>query len=101
MRRLASHVDTSSPAYRANREHNLQLAHDLRERLHAARHVRPEKALKRLAEQNKLTVRARLDLLLDRGSPFLELSSLAAAEAYDGEAPQALVVTGHRRRQRP
>jgi 3-methylcrotonyl-CoA carboxylase beta subunit len=94
VQRLASHIDTSSPAYRANREHNLKLAHDLRERLHAARHVRPEKALKRLEEQNKLTVRARLDLLLDRGSPFLELSPLAAAEAYDGEAPQALVVTG-------
>ncbi len=94
MQRIESHVDTASSAYRANRTHNLALAQELREKLHAARHVRPEKALKRLEEQGKLTVRARLDLLLDRGSPFLELSALAAGEAYGGEAPQALVVTG-------
>lgn len=94
MQRIESHVDTASATYAAYREHNLGLAEELREKLHAARHVRPEKALARLAEQGKLTVRARLDLLLDRGAPFLELSALAAGEAYGGEAPQALVVTG-------
>jgi len=94
MRRIDSHVDTSSPGYRANREHNLALAAELRARLHAARHERPEKALRRLAEQGKQTVAERLDLLLDPGAPFLELSPLAAGESYGGEAPRALVVTG-------
>ena len=94
MQRIQTHIDTSSPSYRANREHNMRLAAELRDKLHAARHVRPQRALERLAEQHKLPVRERLDLLLDRGAPFLELSPLAAAESYDGEAPQALVVTG-------
>jgi 3-methylcrotonyl-CoA carboxylase beta subunit len=87
-------VDTSSPTYRANREHNLGLVEELHGRLHAARHERPQRAWDRLSEQNKLPVRERLNLLLDPGSPFLELSSLAAGEAYGGEAPQGLIVTG-------
>ena len=51
-------------------------------------------ALARLEQRNKLFVRRRLELLLDPGSPFLELSALAAMHAYDGDAPQALMVTG-------
>ena len=58
MRRLETHVDPSSPTYRAYREHNLEQAADLRAKLHAARHERPERALARLAEQEKLSVRA-------------------------------------------
>ena len=37
MRRIISTLDTSSPTYRSNREHNLGLAEQLQERLHAAR----------------------------------------------------------------
>jgi len=94
MHRLETHVDRASPTFRAYREHNLALAAELRDTLHRARHERPQKALDRLAEQDKLTVRQRLDLLLDRGAPFLELMPLAANRHYDGEAPQALLVTG-------
>jgi 3-methylcrotonyl-CoA carboxylase beta subunit len=94
VKRIVSHVDTASDAYRANREHNLALAAELRERERAARHDRPPKILERLAAQGKLRVPDRLDLLLDPGSPFLELSPLAACEAYDGDAPQANTVTG-------
>lgn len=94
MRRIISQVDTSSDSYRRNREANLALSEDLRRKLHAVRHDRPARALERLAERGKLTLRKRLELLLDPGSPFLELSALAALHAYDGEAPQALIVTG-------
>lgn len=94
MRRIVSRIDTSSAVFRSNREHNLGLAKELRDALHVAREQRPEYALRRLAEQGKLTVRRRLSLLLDPGTPFLELSALAASQAYDGQAPQGLVVTG-------
>jgi 3-methylcrotonyl-CoA carboxylase beta subunit len=94
MRRIISRVDTTSDAYRANRDHNLALSKELKERLEVARYDRPARALERLKERNKLTVRERLDLLLDPDTPFLELSALAAMEAYGGEAPQGLVVTG-------
>jgi acetyl-CoA carboxylase carboxyltransferase component len=48
----------------------------------------------RHAEQKKMFVRDRVDALLDPGSPFLELSPLAAHGMYDGEAPGAGLVTG-------
>lgn len=94
MRRIVSRIDTNSEVYRSNREHNLGLAKQLRDALYVAREQRPQRALDRLAEQNKLTVRVRLKLLLDPGTPFLELSPLAASQAYDGDAPQGLIVTG-------
>jgi 3-methylcrotonyl-CoA carboxylase beta subunit len=94
MKRIISHIDTSSDAYRRNREHNLALASDLRQKVYDARYDRPARALARLEERGKYTVRKRLELLLDPGSPFLELSSLAAWNHYDNDAPQALMVTG-------
>ena len=94
MQRLHSHVITTSDAFRENRTHNLKLAAQLRERLHEARFKRPQRAFDLLAERKKLTVRARLELLLDPGTPFLELSPLAACEAYDGTTPGAVIVTG-------
>jgi len=39
-------------------------------------------------------VRERIDGLIDPGSPFLELSPLAAWDMYDGDAPSAGLVTG-------
>ncbi len=48
----------------------------------------------RHAQQKKMFVRDRVDALLDPGSPFLELSPLAAHGMYDGEAPGAGLVTG-------
>jgi acetyl-CoA carboxylase carboxyltransferase component len=53
-----------------------------------------EKYVQRHREQGKLPVRDRIDKLLDQGSPFLELSPLAAWDLYDHEAPSAGIVTG-------
>ena len=50
--------------------------------------------LERHRQQGKLPVRERIDQLLDAGTPFLELSALAAWDLYDNEAPAAGVVTG-------
>jgi 3-methylcrotonyl-CoA carboxylase beta subunit len=44
--------------------------------------------------RGKIAVRDRIDLLLDGGSPFLELSPLAAYGLYNGELPSAGIVTG-------
>src|SRR3982751_2739076 len=71
-----------------------QLVHQLRDRVTAARQGGGPKYLQRHRAQGKLPVRERIDLLLDRGSPFLELSPLAAWELYDNDAPAAGVITG-------
>src|SRR5262249_33373459 len=52
------------------------------------------KYLQRHRDQGKMPVRERVERLLDPGSPFLELSPLAARAMYDDEAPGAGIVTG-------
>ena len=94
MRRIQSLIDPLSPTYRANERHNRRLAAELHERQHKARTERPQRDVDRLRRQNKLLVRERIDLLLDRNTPFLELSTLAANKAYAGKVPSAGLVSG-------
>ncbi|QWZ07612.1 methylcrotonoyl-CoA carboxylase [Nocardioides panacis] len=70
------------------------LVHDLRERLVAARQGGSESARRKHLDRGKLLARERVDRLLDPGSPFLELSPLAATEMYDDAVPSAGIVTG-------
>jgi 3-methylcrotonyl-CoA carboxylase beta subunit len=94
MVRLPNRVNISSAAYQENYTHNTRLAEELRARQHAARLERPQRDMDRLARQNKMFVRDRLAALLDPGTPFLELSTLAANQAYGGEAPGAAQLSG-------
>src|SRR5437899_2869871 len=91
---LDTHVDPADPTFQSNRDRMLQLVAELRERLSGARDGGGAKYVERHREQGKLPVRDRMDRLLDPGSPFLELSPLAACDMYDGEAPGAGLVTG-------
>src|SRR5688572_13309480 len=91
---LPSHVDTQSEAFRANADRMTALVRELRERTAAARLGGGPKYVQRQREQGKLPVRERIDKLLDPGSPFLELSPLAAWGLYEDEAPGAGIVTG-------
>ena len=94
MRRIASMISTSSADFRANDAHNRKLAREFRERQEVARHHRPQRDLDRLARQGKMLPRQRIERLLDPGTPFLELSSLAANMAYDGDSPSASNIVG-------
>ncbi|WP_421793695.1 acyl-CoA carboxylase subunit beta [Hydrocarboniphaga effusa] len=94
MKRIESRLNTASAEFLANAEHNRKLASEFKDKQHKVRHERPERDVERLRSQNKLLVRERLERLLDPGTPFLELSSLAANEAYGGEVPGAGCVTG-------
>src|SRR5216683_1460116 len=94
MDRLASHVDPSSAEFRRNRARMTALVAELRERLAAAREGGGEKSIRRQQTQGKLPARDRIGKLLDPGSPFLELSPLAAWDLYDNEAPAAGIITG-------
>ena len=94
MDRLATHIDTQSDSFRANRDRMLALVAEHRARLERVREGGGAKYLARHREQGKMPVRDRLDTLLDPGSAFLELSPLAAWDMYDAEAPSAGIVTG-------
>ena len=94
MKRIQTTISTASPDYQANLAHNRDLVAAFREHQRRAREDRPQRDFDRLDKQGKHFVRKRLELLLDAGTPFLELSSLAANELYDGEVPGAACVTG-------
>lgn len=94
MKRIQSSLNTQSAEYRQYKAHNQRLIAEFHDKQHAARHVRPQRDIERLANQNKMMPRERLELLLDPGTPFLEFSSLAAGMAYDGTAPSASCITG-------
>ncbi len=67
---------------------------ELRERLVVVRRGGSDQARERHVGRGKLLVRDRVDRLLDPGSPFLELSPLAATGMYDDAVPAAGIVTG-------
>ena len=67
---------------------------ELRALLQGIRDGGGEVARRRHVSRGKLLVHDRIDKLLDRGSPFLELSPLAAHEVYDDAVPAAGIVTG-------
>jgi acetyl-CoA carboxylase carboxyltransferase component len=76
------------------REANLRLVEELRQRLARVAEGGGAEARERSARRGKLPVRERIDRVLDPGSPFLELSPLAAEEMYDDDAPGGGIVTG-------
>ena len=70
-------IDPASPEFRENREAMLALIGEIEAQLEVARAGGGERSVLRHKERGKLLVRERVELLLDRDSPFLELSPLA------------------------
>jgi 3-methylcrotonyl-CoA carboxylase beta subunit len=91
---LVSSADPASEAFKRNAASHRALAADLRLRLEAASMGGPEAARARHVSRGKLLPRDRVDHLLDDGSPFLELSPLAANGMYGDECPAAGIITG-------
>lgn len=71
-----------------------ELADELRERLAVAAAGGPERSRKRHLARGKMLPRDRVHRLLDEGSPFIEISPLAADGLYGDEAPGAGVIAG-------
>jgi len=83
-----------SDAFEERRARMEELVAQLRERTAQVARGGGERALEKHRSRGKLTARERIDRLLDPDTAFLELSSLAAWEMYDGQAPGAGIVTG-------
>jgi acetyl-CoA carboxylase carboxyltransferase component len=94
MDRIESRVSPSSPEFKQNRDLMLASITRLRAEIERIRHGGPEESRKRHTERGKLLARDRVGALLDPQTPFLELSTLAAFDLYDNEAPAAGIVTG-------
>lgn len=94
MRAISTTISPQSEDYKANFELNKSLAQDLKNRLETVRLGGGPEAIKKHKSRGKLSARERIEKILDPGSPFIELSALAAHEVYDADVPSAGVVTG-------
>lgn len=91
---LDSHLDTNSADFRANTDAMMGVVKQWRERVELVKQGGGEDSIKKHKSRGKMTARERIEALVDGGSAFLEMSTLAAWEMYDNQAPGAGIVTG-------
>ena len=91
---LQSRIKTRDAAFETNRAHMQEQVDDLKNLVARLRQGGGEKAQQRHVSRGKLLPRDRLNALLDPGSPFLELSQLAAYDVYPDDVPGAGLITG-------
>ena len=89
-----SKLNVRDEVFLSNQEAMQTLLHELQDRLAAVQAGGGPKAFERHRSRGKLLPRERLALLVDPGSPFLELSALAAFGMYDDESPGASQING-------
>ena len=94
MKRLSTNIDVNSDTFRTNQKAMKALMDDLNKELDRAMNERSEKALARQKESGKLPATQKLELLLDKNTPFLEIAPLAAKGMYDGKIHKAGVIIG-------
>ena len=94
METLRTMADRGAPAFADNEAGQRALVRDLRERLRVAALGGTAAARERHVARGKLLPRDRIDVLLDDGSPFLEIAPLAAYGLYDDDAPGAGLIAG-------
>ena len=87
MTELTTSLDRRSEVFAANAAAMRGLVADLREKVATIEEGGGAEARRRHLGRGKLLPRERVRALLDPGSPFLELSQLAAYGMYDGEVP--------------
>jgi 3-methylcrotonyl-CoA carboxylase beta subunit len=91
---LTSKINTRDEAFGVNRRHMQAQVDDLREKVDMIRQGGGARAQERHTSRGKLLPRERLNAVLDPGSPFLELSQLAAYKVYEDDVPGAGIITG-------
>lgn len=94
MPKIHSKINTRSAEFLENAEHMQAQVDDLKAKLDIIKLGGGEKSRERHLSRGKLLPRDRVYQLLDEGSPFLELSQLAAYEVYDDNVPAAGIITG-------
>src|SRR5690606_18201501 len=91
---IKSKITTRSDDFKANAAAMSSLVSDLRQQVQAVKQGGGQPARERHLKRGKLLPRERVRTLLDPGSPFLELSQLAAHGLYGEPIPAAGILTG-------
>jgi 3-methylcrotonyl-CoA carboxylase beta subunit len=91
---IESQIDMNSSDFAKNKSALFEQVQNWRKQVDIAKLGGGEDAVKKHKSRGKLTARERIDALVDSGSAFLEFSTLAAFDMYEGQAPGGGVVTG-------
>ncbi len=91
---ITSKLNTSGTDFAASRQAMYEKIAPVERATNAAREGGGEAARARHVSRSKMLPRDRVAALLDPGTPFLELSPLAAHDFYDGAVPSAGIITG-------
>ena len=91
---IQTKLNHRSSEFKANRDNMSDLVADLRDKFATVSQGGHEAARAKHEARGKLLPRERVRKLLDIGSPFLELSQLAAWNMYDNAVPSAGIITG-------
>ena len=91
---IKSNINVNSTDFATNAESMQSQVDDLKNKIEKVHQGGGTKACERHKSRGKLLPRERVQKLLDPGSPFLELSALAAHNVYQEEVPAAGIITG-------
>jgi len=92
--RLQTSINVGSVDYIRSRKNNIESVNYFKEQLNAVLYRDSDISVVRHKERGKLLARERIRLLVDQGTPFLELSALAANGQYNNSFPSAGIITG-------
>lgn len=94
MQILHSSISTSDSRFKENQAYHKALLADLQQAHERVKQGGSPKSVDKHRSRDKLLPRERIEAIMDEGSPFLEVSALAAHEVYDSDVPSAGVVCG-------
>lgn len=94
MKKLQTNINRRSKDFSKKKDQYYEILDEYYSKLEKIIENREEKLLKKHRERGKLLARERIDMLVDEGTPFLELSALASYNKYNNEFPSAGIITG-------
>jgi len=92
--KLGTKITLSDPLFKENFSSFSKLLEEWRSNSEDTINPTPDKSIERHRERGKLLARERIEQLIDRGSPFLELGTFAGFDLYEGVRPGAGIITG-------
>ncbi|MBT3235579.1 MAG: methylcrotonoyl-CoA carboxylase [Bdellovibrionales bacterium] len=91
---LHTQLDSSSQSFKENQQFHLELKQALDQKLSKVKLGGGDRSVTRHHQRGKFLPRERIEKIIDSGSPFLELTPLAADGLYGGKVPSASIITG-------
>ena len=91
---IKSKVNPESVEYKGNYTETLEIVDDFREKIQNIKFRDDDPYVQKHKSKGKLLARERINLLIDKDSPFYEFSALAANDMYEGKFYGAGIVTG-------